>query len=486
MFQKFTFLIIAFASLSLFGQETFIAFENILQQNDRNPSESYIIRNEETGNFAVFLDDDRIINGYLFNEQGKLLNSYSSQGIDSWYNEIIGFTTVGNEFRLYLKTSNNKRFGSILFNFNFSKSIETELPIKLRKDQYIQAHSVKDKLYIVTATKGKSILNLLTFAHNGSFSKKEYKLPKVKFETIYGSKASLHKLLQVSSSDSKMLDVIKVDPLSPNSIEISSALSKFYSRDNKIILTSDILRNSTILCELNIEDSTLTLKEIDKPKISKLDFIGNSFIYEDFIFLISSSKKEMIIEVRNVNTQELIKTWSFLEEDEIAIKNSPILQKGGDLSKEREKIIDDTKSFLRKVSSENIGISVFKKNEGYIFTIGGVKEVHGIKDALKITSIVAAPFATVGMGALSIGFNPTYFAYSSSANTKSIMFQSIMDENFNHVKGEVPVDCFEKIRAFSLTLKRPKAESIFRFDDYFLHGYYNSKTDTFSIHKFKK
>lgn len=481
------FFVVAFlCSFILNAQESFLTFENNLKQWNNNVRDSYMIKNHETGNMAVFLDDNITINGYLFNQEGELLKSYSSEGLDTWYDEIIGYTTSGNEFRLYYKSGNNKKFGSILFSFDASKSIETILPFKLKKDQFLQTQSRGDEFHIISSVKGKSILNIYTFSHNGSFSKKELKLPVERFETYNGSKVSLNKLLAVSSEDSKKLDVMKIDKLSPNSIEVASSLSKFYPTKTGFILTSDILRKNTIITEVNYEDFSLTLTELDKPKLQneKISYVANSFIYDDHLFLISASKEEMAVEIRNRGTNEVIKEWSIQKGDSITFNNTPLIQKNNSLKNSEGKIINKTKAFLRKISSEKVGISAYKNDNTYRIIIGGTKSADGLKNAAQAVSFILGPFVGVSIGALSISFNPTYFAFLAYSRTKSTKFETLLDFDFNHLQGDISPNKFDEIREFSKNLENPKGESIFRFENSFLYGYYNPKTTIFSIHSF--
>ena len=77
-----------------------------------------------------------------------------------------------------------------------------------------------------------------------------------------------------------------------------------------------------------------------------------------------------------VNTLDgkLIKEFSINKEQPITIKNSPIIQEGVTaLPFVTKRELEETKKYLRKISSGQLGLTVIEQDNAYYITLGGYK-----------------------------------------------------------------------------------------------------------------
>jgi len=99
-----------------------------------------------------------------------------------------------------------------------------------------------------------------------------------------------------------------------------------------------------------------------------------------------------------------------------------------------------------------------------------------------------AGFGAVGGAVAGVGnafVTPTFYAYSGYTYTKSTRIDCLFDENMTHVQGEVAVNAFDHIKEFSDEILNEKAETIFKFNGYFVYGYYESLYDKYFLRKFE-
>ncbi|HBY66613.1 MAG TPA: hypothetical protein DEG69_01860, partial [Flavobacteriaceae bacterium] len=161
----------------------------------------------------------------------------------------------------------------------------------------------------------------------------------------------------------------------------------------------------------------------------------NSFIIDDKIIQLGSSRKEMKIVVKNFE-DEVLKDFYFEKDTPISIKNSPIIQDGQTFVpfvNRRE--MEETSKFLRKASSGNIGITAYKIDGGYSAIIGGFKEIVTNSGGMMMGG-VGVQAAPAGVATPTSSFNPTFFSYNNYTSTKSVFFNTHFDSNFNYVEKE--------------------------------------------------
>ncbi len=485
MFYRITFLSI-FCVFSAIGQTPFLSISNDLKTRNRSPWDAFAVVDDENKTFAIFLDDDKTLNGYLYSQDLQPLGKFVSKGLPTIYTEIIGQTLKNGQIRLFLKNLNNRNFGSVLFDFEREATIETEFGFKLNDEVYLQSHSYKDKFYILTVTKRSSILNIYTFDHDGKFGKKSFDFSDKNFGDRDNRPTRLDKLLTEFSRALKTeTTVVKIEETNPNSIAITSNVCKIYDRGNKFVLTIDEGILYTYLFEFTLPELTVALKTFQKKQLPNdgNPAINNSYLFEDKIFQITANSNKMLFTIKNLETEEVLKQIELSKDEEINFKNSPIIQEGTAMASGERRELDETSQFLRKISDEDIGVAVMPIKEGYRITMGGNKTLN-----VNTHGTLAGQYTiggTVGNSGYSTTyFNPAFTAFNSYQYNKSTRIECLFNEDFEHIDGIIPQNVFDKIRIFTLRNPNGVAENVFKMKDYFIYGRYNSKEDTYQLFKF--
>lgn len=476
-------------STPLVSQTSFLSISNDLKTRSISPSDAFAVVDDENNTFAIFLDDNKTLNGYLYSENLEPLGKFSSNGLPKFYNEIIGSTHKEGQIRLFVKNQNNKNFGSVLFDFNRNATLETEYNFKLRNETYLQSHSFQDKFYVLTVTRNSSLLNIYVFDHDGKFDKKSFDFS----DKHFGNKTNKQVDLDLLLTDRKHFrtegSVIKIEESNPNNIAITSELYKIYDRGSSFLLTIDSGLLYTYIFEFKVPDLNVNLKTVEKEQLPFVGFLpeSNSYLFEDNIYQISALSDTLIFTVKNIDTKKELKRIELSKDEEITFKNSPIMQEGTSFGAKKTRELEKTSQFLRKITTEDIGLAVVSNKNGYQITIGGKMEVSssGGGGGMIMTGLnTGMSIATVG--AFTFTFNPVIYSFYSYKYNKSTRIECLFDENFEHIPGGTPHNIFDTIEAFTLKSPKARAETIFKLQNSFIYGKYNDEADTYELFQFSE
>jgi len=465
------------------AQEKFLEINNDLKDGSRKVHTAFTIVDEQTGNFAVFLDDENKLYGFLYDTDLKLINRFTSEGLPKKYSEIVGYSINGEMIRLFLKDNRDKRFGSVLFNFSNGTTEETLYDFKLKDEVYVEGYSNTSTFHLITMSKESSLFNLYLFEEGSQLKKETIDLSDERFIDNFGNQQNLNRIMawggaRQTSGSLYSFKVDKIDAHSPNSIETVSEIVKMYPGDSGFQISVET-EDLTYLIDISTKELDYLLKKIEKPRLSENSPNSNSFILDDKIYQISSTRDEMAFSIKSLDNNEELKSILVGKDDEIYFKNTPIIQEGGTYSNYRE--MEKTSKFLRRLSKEDIGIAVTEHKNHYIITMGSKKDVQRGGGGMMMPGF-GIPIATAG--SFTVMFNPTFFAYGSYSNTKATQIECIFDENFNHKEGEVPSNVFDKIHDAAENFPKKTAETIFKLKENYIWGYYNKKLDKYIMYKF--
>ncbi len=465
------------------SQEKFLEISNDLKEGSRKVHTAFTVIDEETGNFALFLDDDNKMYGFLFSPSLKLINRFASEGLPKKYNQIIGYSILDKKIRLFLKDKNDKTFGSVLFDFEQGITQETLYDFKLKQEFFVEGYSNASKFHLITIPKDSNLFHDYIFEEGKELVQETIDLSNESFVDDQGTPKSLNTIMSTGGNVQTIgsqyrFQVDKIDSEAPNSVESTSNIVKMYPGKSGFTLSIDTQRRTYI-----IDISTQTLQplvsSIEKPYLPAAVVNSNSFILEDKIYMISATSDDMAFSVKTLDSGEELKNIVITKDDEITFSNTPIIQEGGMYSSYRE--MEKTSKFLRRLGKEDIGVAVSKHKGNYVVTMGSKKEISRGGAPMMMPGV---GFAMASAGAFAVTFNPTFFAYGSYSSTKATRIECLFDENFNHKEGEIPKNSFDRIKEAADKFPSTDAETVFRLDDSYIWGFYNKKLDKYILYKF--
>ncbi len=486
MIKKVTILIAIFSCSITLSQDRIGSFENNLKTSQTFLRGSVPIVNNRNGDISMFLFDSQKVYGYLLNNKFEKIAELNSENRRRKYKALIGSSiSKDNTYRLFMSNEKYTKFGYVDFSYNKKESVFKELDLKLEDEKYLETITLDNKFYLMTISKNTSKLNIYSFNDDASYKKDVIDFSNEMFINKERKKTVLYKMFLDSEVMATFMSPIKIEESNPNSIEVTSEKSKLYLRGNQLVFTFDNNKEYTQIISLDFETFDYKLRQIEKPFVPKqTKKQANSYISGDNLYTMVSTSEKFIFRVHAYESGELKKEYSTTVNDTISFKNSPIIQEGGMYDSYRE--MEKTKKYLRKITSGDLGIAVYKINGNHQIILGGKKEIKSNPGMMMMGGFGMIPIGTIG--AISVSINPTFFAFNSYTNTKSTYIECLFDENFNHLEGEFERNVFDKIKIYKDLINKSnevdKIDTVFKYDDYFVFGFYNSRSKTYNFRKF--
>lgn len=459
------------------SQEVVLSFKNE-QLSRRISKDSYTITNSKTNDLALVIIERKDATLYVFNSEFEEISKFKTSNINSKYNEILGYSIIDNVYNVLYTNSSQKKFAIHQFNLDSKTSSISKIDLNLDKDElFLEAISYNNSLFILSGN-NNSDLTLRQLNSNNEFDiLKTFHLQEISDNTsLINSKFSFG-IFMFSGSETS--NITKIDPRVPNAIETTSNVNKVYQNNETIYLTFDNNEKATIFYTINLDrlDIKLTTYAYPKPKVNEEFKKFNSFVFQDNIYQIASSKDEMALEIKDFDGT-VLKEYYINRNMPINFKNSPIIQEGATaLPFVTTRKLEQTSKYLRKISSGNLGINVQKIKDLYFVTLGGYKEIN----TNSAIPMVSTPAMTNGAF---ISYNPTYLSYNSYSITKSTYFNTILNSEFEHIKGELESNSFDRISDYKKNKSYFSAEDIFYYNNDLYFGYFNLKQSEYKLVKF--
>lgn len=470
MLRNVLFLLTLCIALTATSQKEMVSFKNTLKTSKAEIRDVIPVVNQKTGGIAIFLADVKNVYGYKLDKNFSVQGKLSSTERRRKYRLLIGSNSdSNNNYIVYLSDNKQLKFLRLDFSFNTQEIIEKEFTFNDRKERLLQTVSIDNKFYIFSFHSLLQQVFLYTFDENGDSKRNELNFDAFKFTSKSGKEISFKRMVTPETINTPISKFFENDP---QSIESVTAIRKMYVRDGKVFFTFDQNKQYTQVASVDLNSLELDVKQFKKPLFDESSKARktNSYLNGNFIFLSAGTKKKYVLRIVNYTTQEVLKEYSIEKGKPIDFKNTPIIQEGGTYAAYRE--LEKTKQFLRKLNQGEIGLSVLKLNEKYHISLGGSQPFS--------SGFIFVPIATVGN--VTFFFNPSGLAYNSYRATKSTRIECLFDKDFNHVEGEIQANAFDKMAKYQSPVIN--AQSIFKYEDFYLKGLYDRKTTTYRLRKF--
>nr|WP_315223516.1 hypothetical protein [uncultured Flavobacterium sp.] len=399
-------------------------------------------------NSALFLTDQ--YTGPLVNLENKELiaSSFSEDGNPSLYWTSRDFKEII-VIKYYLET---KTYKALKFGFP-------------SESQYVVATFQDNNLfYILSKPISEQTLAVYTFK-NGMVEEKIFDFSLFKFQNKNTSFLPFTELI-------KQNPIEKMEFKDYNPLYKSTAKSKVYLQENKMVLTLDQNPKQTQVFEINLDSHTLNEKIFVQPNTKKPLRSSNSFLAENKLFQVTANKEELLFDVKDYGSGLSIKSIHVAKNDTIRFKNSPLLiqreyGKPGEIKK--------TAKFLHYLSNLDIGLSVFKNKKNTLITLGGTPKSENLDYYAQNFGQYDDEFGQI--------FSPITFY--PNVHTETVFFESALNKNFEFSSSEPSPLAVDKISYFLNQHQEAAFANVIPFKDYFILGYYDQTSKEYILRKFK-
>ena len=473
-------------SLPSSGQTRITTIKDIYKNRSIQPDGVVPLINPVNNQFALCLFQGKTINGYLFDKNYRLLNSFKSEDKQKSYKQIFGKTILNdNDYVIFITNNRRKKFASVQFSFEGQDVLFTELALDLGNEKIIQTADYNNKFHVFTIVPKTSIINVYRFDDNTSYIKFPIDFSGQVFLDGKQREVDLYDLVTIPSGMyglSRSVNLVKIDPSNPTSLEMACNPTKFYSQKNRVFISFDQNETMTQLVDINLKTMAGKFRLIKKPLEFEdyKDKNGNSFLNGDVLYQIVTTRELIHLRAINHETYAIIGEYSAHVEEPIEFKNTSIVQTGGTFDNFRE--FESTDKLLRKIRQGKTGISVFASNDIHRITYGGVIET---KSSPLMMPGFGIPIAS--LGAITLFINPAFYAFASYTSTKALMIEGIFNDKFVHQPGEIEPNIFDRIQKFEEDENVSQSgKTLFRIDNSYILGSYSGFDREYSLWAFEK
>ncbi len=392
------------------------------------------------------------------------------------YKTLIGYgITEDNQINLYFSNEKNKKF--YLLGLQKNKVVaRKEIIFKLRKEKLVSIINYNNTFYLLSALKDASKLNLRTFKKD-TYHSTLFSFGNTHFYNKDGAPAYLSNIMDTDK-------VVLIEDNAPNAIENTSKTIKVYPKKDHIYISLDHRNQYSRILDLDLKEGKPKLRDFPIPdslfsesKSPK----SNSFIFKDRVFQFKSSWEQFLLLISDLDSRRVLKQYSFNRQEEIAFKNTAIIQEDS-LSSTRTRELEKTKQFLRKVNNaETAGLVAFENKNKLQLTIGGFTKIEYDSEYYTVPGSPSDGFVLNS----NVVLNPLAFTYKSYVRTKSVYFKTLLDKNsLEHLKAPIKKNIFDRIRSHSEYQYSVSMETIFKHQNHFIFGYYEKESEYYFLVKF--
>ena len=465
--KKIALLFLLLYKSALFSQTILTSYPlDLKESNEFN--QILNIENEQTHEVFVLISDNKNITILKYNSSLFLADKFITPLKNTDYKSLVGysFSDDGNP-TFYWASIDYSTILAVKFYFEnkTTRTINFHYPSSA---QYVVSEFQQNNSYnIVSKDLSEQTLALYTFK-NGVVEEKLFDFSAFHFQDKNGKAQSFSKIIRENP-------VEKMEASDYNPLYKGTAKSKLYVLPNHMILTLDHNPKKTQIFDLNLDTEEIKEKNFTKTVSEKPKKLSNSFLQDNKLYQISANEDELLLDVKDYNSDQTLKSIKISKNDTIRFKISPlIIQREG----QKQSELKTTKKFLKHLSYLDVGVSVFKNNQNTYITLGGTPKMMNENNA---------PLYNYGF--FDSEFEQMFPQYNSvgiNVHSENVYFESVFDANYTFVNQEkLEPLALDNIYYFLNMNQNAMLENILKFKDFYILGYYDRASKQYVMRRFQ-
>ena len=463
-------------SLCSFSQEIVSSVSLELKKNHT----IFQVVNNEKKDVTLFVNDKIGVKAIQLNETMKIVDSVSAERPNTKiYDMMIGYNISNNNTRLFWASNDYQEIFTQLYDISNHKVETKQYNLSLKEEQVLEKFSGNNNFYILSVLKKGNKLKLHVFDKDGTYAEKILDLNGFNFLKSDNVKSDLYGILKESLMPLESSFSIKsIDTKNPVSLVYSAKKKKCYFNEKQIVITLDTNIDHTQVFTIDLEKFSITEKIIKQHLITgeRSYQSSNSFYFENKLYQLRTSMDQFYFSIKDLDGK-LLKEYDANSRKEIDFKNSKMTVRGSDFGGKRT--LETTSQFIYKINDAYLGISCYNLGQNTLITFGGVSP-----EQQSSGQFVMNQFGFVGALIGALAFSPSMNSFNTYQNRKLTKFESLFDNNGNHIDGEIPLLAFDKIGTFFEENKNVSAQTLYKIDSAYYLGYYDTKAKEYTIRKF--
>lgn len=416
---------------------------------------------------VTFVADKENLTALRYNNVLFFTDSLTTTRPDTDYDFMAGYSYEGDKaVTVYWASANYTEIQPVSFDFQNGKAVaHTPLELALREETVQATFSANDAFYIITLPKNnkeKNVLRVYAF-RNGTLETR----------TVDFSGTELR---SISNKELTIVDILETYPIQQintrafNYLPDTAAKAKLYIQNGQVALTLDHNAAYTYIITLNLNDYSLSDRQLLQPKLDKPGE-ANSYLLNGLLYQLKLNDEQLALAATEVETGEIIKTYTAGKDEEISFKNSDLLSQTGG---QRPKMFKDTRRFLKRLANTDVALTVYETPNDIYIMAGGVRNVmHAGTILLGSAMILAGGSPDIADELL------------DTDNLQVVYFESLFNVDFEYLAYQPARLAVDYLSEFMAANERDmQLVTVFTFGYDIIVSYYDAKAEQYIIRKF--
>lgn len=434
-----------------------------------NRIELHTISDKSKTQSCTFAVNSDSIRAFIFNSRVRLIRQFDL--VRNSNEKVLGGFIKDSIVYLFTKPGKDELHSYVL-EIATGKIRDYYIAFDLKKEKAVENISAGDRFLYFTSNKKTSEFSIYNFTGGQ------------RWDTLrLTCSPDMWKDLTVYRDFSPIASVEKVDLEGEASINTAVNGNKLYPRHDTLCLVMNNHRDSTQVYSFDLEHkkvNTWLIKHHSPTTSPTGAYSDNSFLLRNKLYYVIATTDSLCIQVVDLYTGAIIKSFVANREDEISFKNTPIMQEGGQFSSSNEvRELGKTKQLLRKMVNGDAVITATMNNNGQVELIVGsytkMASAGGGGMRMAAGGAPGAPMVMIPTG-----------GFSRNTLVKSARFKTLLNAStFEHIDGEMGKSINEKIEEWTAGIKVPaEAENLFMTNGNYYYAYYSKGERKLIILKF--
>jgi len=448
----------------LFAQ-TLLSTQSLELKKPRDSQEILAAPEANNRGLTVFAADKNTVTALHYTRALFYKDSLVAPRPDSDYEFMAGYSyTPDGSPQVYWASADYTKIQAVRYNFDDKTTADYFFEIPFKDEHLLTTFSNNNAFYMVTRIEKEDKLKFYEFT-NDKYEAHTVDFSGYKFTDEDNVPTNFRRLLQD-------YPLQKIDSTAFNTMPNAVAKIKMYTAGSNILLTLDHNTGYTQLFTISTDTYAVTEKQVKQVVIN--DALTNSFYHSQRLYQLVLNEEQVSLSATDVATGEVIQQYKAGANDTITFKNSPLREQSGN---KRPNEFKNTKRFLRRAASGDAAIAVYQTPND-LMVISGV-----LRNTVSAENVMLG--IAVGGMMVAGGYAGDMSGLFDSENTESVYFESLFDQDFKHKPLPQQRLAADYLAQFINTHENMSLQTVFRFNYYFVLGYYDAKEKHFVLRKFE-
>jgi hypothetical protein len=397
--------------------------------------------------------------------------------------ELLGGFIKEGKIYLFMQNKKNDGLHNRVLDIAGGGATAYNLPFDVNDEKIVDRISCDDHFLYFTVNKQSSEFIIYDFT-----SEREYSTLRYKFgEGVW-------KDLTKQAGTKRIINVETVDVEGDCNLEIAAKRNKVYINNDILYLLMNNDKGSTRVFSFDLKNKKADARVIEHMSTPDASLAENSFLLQNKLFYVGATKDTLCIQVIDIASGAIVKSFGSQKDEDIAFKNTPIIEEGhsesynqGLFKQDRGSYPDHkydqtqrdvgTAKLLRKmVNSKAVIVATRNENNNIELVVGAYKSYS--------TSMPSS--SSYGPQTTNTSWYAPVGGMSRNTFKGSTHFKMLLNASSNeHIEGDMRNSINERIENYTSRMKIPaEAENLFSINGIYYYAYYDREERKLVILKF--